>query len=275
MINSATLKASGTVPPGTGPAVEASWSPDGTHVIYSQNGQLVIDQPNVAKALPFQLTAPQAGVSDVNPAFAPTLKALVIAFVQRGPSGAQLCFATIGKTALRPSCTSAAGWDLGGQVAWSPDGSKILVLGTQNAGNTFGLIGFTSKVPFSAAASDWGAGTVETATTTPGQGVFAGAFSPDGKQMALVSNIGTSGFFLYIVPAGDFKPTPAQQLPIVACQIAWRSDGKELAVMQASGQCGPDATGTIFGVKPAHPRHATVLATQAAHPAWQPIPAGG
>jgi DNA-binding beta-propeller fold protein YncE len=275
VINSATLKASGTVPPGTGPAVEASWSPDGTHVIYSENGQLVIDQPDVAKAVPFQLTAAQPGVSDLNPAFAPTLKALIIAFVQRTTTGAQLCVATIGRTALSPSCTSAPGWDLGGQVEWSPDGSTILVLGTQNAGNTFGLIGFTSKVPFSTKASDWGTGTVETATTTPDQGVFAGAFSPDGKHMALVSNVGTSGFFLYIVPSGDFKPTPAQQLPVPACQIAWRSDGRELAVMQPNGPCGPDAIGTIVGVKPAHPHHPFVLATQAAHPAWQPIPAGG
>jgi hypothetical protein len=279
VINSATQKASGTVPGGTGPEIEASWSPDGTHVIYSQNGELVLDQPNNAKAAPFQVTAPVAGVSYLNPSFAPTLKspAPIVAFIANSTTTSQLCFGTIQKVALTPSCASAPGWDLGGQVSWSPDGTKILVLGSQNGGSTFGQIEFTSKVPFSTKGSDWGAGTPVTPTSTAGQGVFAGAFSPDGKQLALVSNIGTNGFFLYIVPPTDFTPTPAQQLPIPACQIAWRSDGKELAVMQPSNgqQCSPSATGTLIGVKLAHPHRAIVLATQAAHPSWQPIPGSG
>jgi beta-lactam-binding protein with PASTA domain len=274
VIDPTTGKPSGTVPAGTGPDVEASWSPDGTHLVESEAGRLVLVQPNVRGAAPFAETPPMPGVQDLNPSFAPTTKALILAFVQRSSNGARLCFATIGPYALNADCTAAPGWDLGGQVDWSPDGSTILVLGTRNRGANFGLLAFTSNVPFSTHAADWGHGTLQTNASVAGQGVFAGAFSPDGKRMALVSNIGSNDFHLYIVPAGTFSPTPAQQLPVRACQVSWRSDGQELAVMQPDGLCGPTATGTIVGLDLSSPRTPTTLATRAAHPAWQPVANG-
>ena len=273
VIDPTTGKAAGRVAADTGPDVEASWSPDGTHLIESDAGRLVLVQPSAPKT--FTLTPPTPGVEDLNPAFAPTTKALIIAFVRRGAGGARLCFATIGRFALNADCTSAPGWDLGGEVDWSPDGSTILVLGTRNRGANFGLLAFTSNVPFSTHAADWGHGTLQTNASVPGQGVFAGEFSPDGKRMALVSNIGSSDFHLYVVPAGTFTPTPAQQLPVRACQVSWRSDGQELAVMQPDGLCGPTATGTVVGVDLSNPRTPTTLATRAAHPQWQPVANGG
>ena len=275
VIDPTTGRRSGTVPAGAGPAVEASWSPDGTHLVESQAGRLVLVQPNVPGAAPFALTPPTPGLLDLNPAFAPTTKALILAFVERSSQSARLCFATIGRFALNSDCTSAPGWDLGGQVDWSPDGSTILVLGSRNHGANFGLLAFTSNVPFSTHAADWGHGTLQTNASVAGQGVFAGAFSPDGKRMALVSNIGSDDFHLYVVRAGTFSPSPAQQLPVRACQVSWRSDGQELAVMQPDGLCSPTATGTIVGVDLSSPRTPTTLATRAAHPEWQPVANGG
>ena len=275
VVNPLTGKVSGLVPPGTGPQVEASWSPDGTHVIYSQNGQLVIDRPNVKSAAPFELTQPQSGVVNVNPAFAPTLKSLVIAYVQRSATDAKLCFATIGRFALNPSCTGAAGWDLGGEVDWAPDGQTVLVFGTRNKGANFGILAFHSNVAYSTQASDWGQGALQTDASTPGTGVFEAQLSPNGKQMALVAGSVSSGFGLYIVQAGQFSFTPQQALPgIQACQVAWRDDGQQLAVMQPHGLCGPNAIGTIVAVDPKNPNSPKILATQGAHPAWQPVPTG-
>ena len=273
VVDPTTGKPAGRVPADAGPDVEASWSPDGTHLVESSGGRLALVQPNAPA--PFELGPPTPGVEDLNPAFAPTTKALIIAFVRRGTGGARLCFATIGRFALNADCTAAPGWDLGGEVDWSPDGSTILVLGTRNRGANFGLLAFTSNVPFSTHAADWGHGTLQTNASVPGQGVFAGEFSPDGKRMALVSNIGSSDFHLYVVPAGTFSPTPAQQLPVRACQASWRSDGQELAVMQPDGLCGPTATGTVVGVDLSNPRTPTTLATHAAHPQWQPVANGG
>ena len=275
VIDPTTGKPSGKLPASAGPDVEASWSPDGTHLVVSEAGRLVLEQPNARGAAPFSLTPPTPGVEDLNPSFAPTTKALIIAFIERRAGTAQLCFATIGRFALNSDCTAAPGWDLGGEVDWSPDGSTILVLGSRNHGANFGLLAFTSNVPFSTHAADWGHGNLQTNASIAGQGVFAGAFSPDGKRMALVSNIGSSDFHLYIVRAGLFTPTAAQQLPVRACQVSWRPDGQELAVMQPDGLCGPTATGTVVGIDLSNPRTPTTLATRAAHPQWQPVANGG
>jgi beta-lactam-binding protein with PASTA domain/Tol biopolymer transport system component len=279
VINPATLKPVTTVPAGQGAQVEASWSPDGTHIIYSQDGQLLLFRPNVKGAKPLQETQPQAGVADLNPSFAPTTKSPLIAFIQSTGTvqkpQTKLCFATIGPSALNPDCTSAGPWDLGGQVEWSPDGTTILVFGSRNGGANFGILAFTSNVPFSTQASNWGHGALQTNASVAHQGVFAAAFSPNGKQMALVSNAGQPDFFLYIVPRGDFTPTQAQELPVRACQVAWRPDGKQLAVMQPAGLCSPTAFGAIVSVDPANPRSSQTLATIGAHPAYQAVASGG
>jgi len=270
---------SGVVPPGSGPQVEASWSPDGTHVIYSQNGQLVIAQPDNSAAVPLELTTVPRGESDVNPAFAPTLRSLTIAFVENLDGSSMLCFATIGKPPITPSCTSAPpGWSIGGDLDWV-NGSSILVPGTRSNGANFGLLEFASKVPFSTHASNWGHGTLVTNASVAGQGVFDAQISPNGTKLALVAGSAHTGFGLYIVPSSELRSgqltfTYQQALGVSACQVAWRPDDLELAVMQSKGPCQPNAIGTIVGVDPEQPAHRTVLATDSADPAWQPVPGG-
>ena len=275
VINPSTQKPSGTVP-SIGVQKEPTWSANGTQVVYSQDGNLVIDRPNVKGSRPKVLTKVAPGVSDVNPSFAPRHPTL-IAFIQRS-SSAKLCFATIGNYALHPDCVGAPGWDLGGQVDWSPDGHTILVLGTKNSGANFGLLAFNSNVPFSTQASNWAQPLLETDDSVAGQGVYAGAFSPSGKKIALVAGSIANGFNLYIMPVmpdGNYQPT---QTPVVypgACQVSWSPNGQEVAVMAPSTQCGPKAVGTILGVNLANPGRATILADQGAHPAWEPALAGG
>ena len=261
-----------------GPQVEAAWSA-GRHPprLRPQAGQLVLDHPSSTGAKPFRLThAATPATADVNPSFAPTTKALIIAFVQSDRRSAQLCFATIGRFALNSDCTSAPGWDLGGQVAWSPDGSTILVLGTANNGANFGLLAFTSNVPFSTHASRLGPRQLQTNASVAGQGVFAGRvlarWQADGaglehRQRGLPS-VRRAGWQL-------FRHRRPKQLPVRACQVSWRSDSQELAVMQPDGLCSPTATGTIVGIDLSDPRRPTILATHGAHPAWQPVPSGG
>ncbi len=275
VIDPTTRKVSAQVPPGVGGQFEPSWSPDGQHLVYVQNGQLVLDQPAAQGSAPSVITHPPQGTTDHNPAFAPTTQAIVVAYIQRvGNAAHQLCFVSVTKFSQSNSCTSAGGFDLGGQVSWSPDGSTILVLGTKNGGANFGLLSFSSSVPFSGQASNWGQPTLQTNASVAGQGIFAGAFSPDGKKMALVAGSGKAGFNLFIVKAGDFSPTQQDGLPVTACQISWRSDGQELAVMQPNGLCGPTATGKIIGVDLANPENLTTLAPLGAHPAWQPVLGG-
>ena len=54
-----------------------------------------------------------------------------------------------------PGLHEPSGLEADHQIAWSPDGSKILVLGVKNGtnGQVFGLIEFVSNVPLSTQAS--------------------------------------------------------------------------------------------------------------------------
>jgi beta-lactam-binding protein with PASTA domain len=275
VIDPTTGKPSAQVPAGVGAQIEPSWSPDGQHLVYAQNGQLVLVEPEAKGSAPAIITHPPQGTTDHNPAFAPTTKAIVVAYIQRvGNAAHQLCFVSVTKFSQSNTCTNAPGFDLGGQVEWSPDGQTILVLGTRNKGANFGLVAFSSSVPFSGQASNWGQPTLETNASVAGQGIFAGAFSPDGKKMALVAGSNNTGFNLFIVKPNDFNPTQQNELPVTACQISWRSDGQELAVMQPNGPCVPAATGKIVGVDLSNARNLTTLASLGAHPAWQPVLGG-
>ena len=277
VIDPTTLKVSAQLPAGVGQQVEPAWSLNGQHLAYSQNGQIVIVEPGVKGSNPAILTTPPAGARDLNPSFAPTNKAIVIAYVQRtGNDAHQLCFVSQLKFSRPTSCTSAPGWDLGGQLSWSPDGQTILAFGSRNGGHNFGLLEFSSSVPFSGQASNWGKPQLVTNAQTAGQGIFAGAFSPDGTKLALVAGSTANGFNLYIVKAtAGFSPTPQDVVQgVTACQISWRSDSKALAVMQPNGQCAPAATGKIVGVDLSDPGNLHVLASLGAHPAYQPVVGG-
>jgi Tol biopolymer transport system component len=276
VIDPATDKVSAQIPPGVGQQIEPAWSPNGQHLVYEQGGQLVIVEPAVKNSPPTVITHPPQGMSDRNPSFAPTEKAIVVAYIQgAGNNPHQLCFVTVLKFSQPSTCVNAPGFALGGQISWSPDGSTILVLGTRGTnGANFGLLSFSSSVPSSGNAKNWEGPTLETNASVPSQGIFAGAFSPDGKKLALVAGSNANGFNLYIVKSTDFSPTPQDELPVTACEVSWRSDSKELAVMQANGLCGPQATGKIVAVDLANPRQPTLLAPLGAHPAWQPVIGG-
>jgi beta-lactam-binding protein with PASTA domain len=269
VVNGATGKTALKVAPAAQGQEEASWSIDGSHLVYRQGNGLELLAAGKSGAQPIALTGPEANAH--NPSFAPTTKANILAYIEQHGSSSQLCFATIGPYVLAPDCTNHPGWELGRQVVWAPDGSSILVFGVQ-AGHpgTFGLIEFVSNVPFATQASDWGHGTLVTDDSHLNKGTIAGVFSPNGKQIALISNIAGGGFQLYLAPAEDFGLTPPTELLGSACQVSWRSDGEELAVMRADGAC-QEQSGAILTFSLANPSAKDEIATDAAHPAWQPI----
>ena len=279
VVSGATGKPTATLPAAAQPQGEATWSPDGGQLVYVQGpasaGQLMRLAPNQKGAQPVALT----GVDSVDrvPSFAPTNKASILAFVS-GTGGKQLCFATLGPNTLNPDCTNHPGWSLGRQISWSTDGRALLVFGAQNGkkGSVFGLIEFVSNVAFSTHASDWGHGNVVTNITSPGHGVIGGAFSPKGKQIAVVSNIGTFAFHVVLAPRTDFTLSPpAKVTSIGACQVNWRSDGQALAVMNPQGPCAPSALGDISVVSLKQLDNPHTVATNAENPAWQPLSLGG
>jgi beta-lactam-binding protein with PASTA domain len=276
VISGATSNPTITVPPGAAPQTEPSWSVDGQNLIYTQGGQLFELAVNQKGAQPRAVSAPGTNFHD--PSFAPTRKDNVIAFIDRKGGTGRLCFGTLGPFTLNPDCTSAPGFDLGSQIAWSPDGTAILVFGAKTSDrHVFGLLEFLSNVAFSTHASDWGAGKMVTNDLHQAQGVIAGRWSPDGKQLALAANFGTGDFHLFLTTSNDFmlQSKAAKATPIRACQLSWRSDGKEIAVMQADSPCAAP-TGDIGGINPSNPGGLPKpIATNATDPSWQPVSTGG
>ena len=166
----------------------------------------------------------------------------MLALVSRSAAGdGDLCLLNV-KAGAKPACIKDPSTDVGRSVSWSPDGRQILVAGhPKDRPDTFGLVLYRSSKPFSTRAADWGKGEVVTDASQPSVGALAGAFSPDGKSLAVAANIRGS-FQLFITSADDFKLSQAKQFPVAACGVAWRPDGAELAVVQTPN-CSSDAAG--------------------------------
>jgi beta-lactam-binding protein with PASTA domain len=275
LIDAASGRTIAAAPSSSLPQQEATWSPGGRGVVYSQGGQLVLWDPSRRGGQPSPLTAPNSEEHD--PAFAPKPGSNVLAFIDESGGAGRLCLAAVGPNQLNPDCTSHPGFTLTHQISWSPDGTTILVPGVKNGsgGRAFGLIEFTSNEPFTTNARAWGQGRLVTDTSVVGHGILAGAFSPDGKQLALVSNIGTDGFYLFLAPRGDYRlAPPAKATASPACQVGWRPDGQQLVLMQADLLC-KQTTGAILTIDPKQLNVEHRVATQAADPAWQPLLGNG
>lgn len=278
VVDGATGNPAGSNPPNP-PTDEATWSPDGSELVYVQgvaanSGQLMLFMPNEQGAQPVALTGPGSNVRD--PAFAPNGQ--VLAFIDRSQGFGRLCFATVSTSTVlnTNNCTSHAGYDLGASISWSRDGKSILVFGVDRSDpSQYGLIIFGTSVAFSPNAAVWGLGNLATA----GQNVIAGAFSPDGQRVALVSDFNQSAFHIFIAPANTFDVTKATMTLGQACQVSWRSDSQALAVTQGSS-CIPDSsgqypTGNIFTFTLADPHQLTQVGYGAENPSWQPLSLSG
>jgi hypothetical protein len=135
----------------------------------------------------------------------------------------------------------------------------------------FGLLRLKSTAAFSANRATW---TFSDRLVTPsyeGHGALAAAYSPDRKKLAVVTNLRTPEFRVALVkPNEDKLDKPFKGLPLVGCDVAWRPDGAELAVVQAGASCA-DPSGSIVRASIADPRMLQTVVFGGRHPAWQPI----
>jgi beta-lactam-binding protein with PASTA domain len=270
-----TGKRIGTVAKGPSPELDPAWAPDGRRLVFrggKENTRLFLVDTSRKGAAPRPLTAAADNLRD--PTFAPVARGDVLAAISRKEADGDLCFLTL--AAPQPSCIREPDWNLASRIAWAPDGRSLLVAGIRTGGdtaqgNTFGLLEYKSAIPFSASAADWGRGTPVTDVTTPNQGVIAAAFSPDGKQVAVVSNLESpSRFGLLLTKPGDWQLASAKALPVAACDVSWRPDGAELLITQFQAGCDPNLDYVIARLDPALPRQASTVVVRGGNPAWQP-----
>jgi beta-lactam-binding protein with PASTA domain len=257
--------------PPQGDAVEPAWTPDGRQVLYRVGRRLVLvsgragDRGRVVYDGRDKYTAA---------AFASGAPSPVLALVRRTGSDGDLCFAALAAGDVRPRCASDRRWDLGRQVAWRAGGRELLVFGVRRGHpGEFGMLRYRSERPFSTDPRDWH-GSLATDASRNGRGVIGAAYAPDGSRVALVTNIALPGFQLLVTGAGDLRAPAARALPLRACEVAWRPDGGELAVVQSDAACSRPV-GQIVRVDPRAPRRAVTVSSGGRHPAYQPLTYAG
>jgi beta-lactam-binding protein with PASTA domain len=252
-----------------------SWTPDGRSVVARYDGGLVIASTS-APGQPTPLDLSRAGDDLDEPSVVEGPRGPVLAFVSHDPeAGDRVCFSRLsGTDASRPSCKRLEGWRLG-ELTWMPDGSTLLAAAkpTNPADWRFGLLRLRTDAPFSTTAGDWrGGGSIRT-PTQPRRGVSAVAVDPSGRRLALVTSHGRERFQVAIARPDDLALEDAEVLPLQGCDVEWRPDGAELAVVQSDNGCR-NIRSRIVRVAPDDPRRLTTVVLRGRDPAWQPIELG-
>jgi hypothetical protein len=198
-----------------------------------------------------------------------------------GSSGSRaLCFVTVG--AAGPGGCKTDSKLIVDRPAWSTDGRTILAIARDPASpNQTELVAYTSPIANSPRPADWVQlpSLATDALRQPGRYVLFTAFSPDGKQAAVVANWSSPDpnfFQVFLSPwTGSGLGPPAALSPqLRACEVAWRPDSAELVVM-SSHNCGSPA-GDIQRVDPTKPAAVTTLRSQDGRdPEWEPVALSG
>ena len=260
---------------GETPETAPSWVPGGRAVVVRSEGGLVIAATD-EHPLPVRLELGGAGGDLDEPSVAPAGRRTVMAFVSHQPeSGDLVCFTRLsGRSASRPSCRRLDGWRLG-ELTWMPHGRTLLAAATplDSADRRFGLLRLTTRTPFTVHAGDWRGGTSLVTPAQPGRGVIAAAVAPSGRRLAVVTSHAIGSFQIAIAAAGDLALRHARLLPLQACDVAWRPDGAELAVVQSDNECA-QPLGRVVRVAPGRPRLVETVVLRGRDPAWQPLELG-
>jgi beta-lactam-binding protein with PASTA domain len=252
-----------------------SWTPDGRAVVARYEGGLVLADTSTPGP-PTRLGLDRAGDDLDEPSVAEGPRGPVLAFVSQDPElGDRVCLSRLSATdASRPSCKRLDGWRLG-ELTWMPDGRTLFAAArpVNGADWRFGLLRLRTDTPFSTSARDWrGGGSLRT-PTQPRRGVSAVAVDPSGRRLALVTSHGRERFQVALTTPDDLALERAKVLPLQGCDVEWRPDGAELAVVQSDNGCR-NIRSRIVRVAPARPRELTTVVLRGRDPAWQPIELG-
>ena len=142
----------------------------------------------------------------------------------------------------------------------------------------FGIVRWkvkTGKPAFSADPADWSKAKFLTDIDTSGKGVIDAEVSPNGKQLALVSNLGSSFYRLWLADdPEDFALSSAKPTAVRACKVTWRGDSKDLLIVSADAICREDVA-SVVRVNPASVRDQKELNPTGDDPSFQPLTIGG
>jgi WD40 repeat protein len=221
---------------------QPTWSADGTHVAYTGDGEIFLK--DITKKDAPSIPLPHGSDKYENLAWAPTADVNLLAMTQTignpDDNNTDLCLGVITNNPIAVKCFDEPSFSVTRALHWSPVG-----VGVKNpvGSGIFGIVRWkvkANKPAFSPDPADWSRGHFVTDISTPSKGVLDAAISPDGKQLALISNLGSSFFRLWLAKPGDFLMTQAKPTPVHSCKVTWRGDSQEVMVVQADAGCSED-----------------------------------
>jgi beta-lactam-binding protein with PASTA domain len=271
LLNGATGKALDPIAKGPQREKDPAWSADGTRVAYVAAGRVFLKNMTKPDEAAIPLTGTGEEFGDL--AWAPTADLNLVAMSRVKGADRDLCLGEITGDGMVPRCISEPGFNVGRSIHWAPDGKAIFGFAVKAPGQ-FGIVRWRSKKPFSPDTKDWGKGRFVTDMAETNKGVLDAALSPDGKQLALVANVESDFFRLYLAKPNDFPLTNAKATAVRACKVTWRSDGRELALVQADEACQEDV-GSLVRLEVSGARKQTALNASGDNPVYQPLTLGG
>ena len=194
---------------------------------------------------------------------------VTLAVIRREEGDGDLCFGRLDVADLRHLCLPDDGWDLSGRISWRSDGRSVLVPAHRRDNpSIFGIRRYRSARPFALEPESW-RGTTVTNTRTPGKGVRAAAYSPGGTRLAVVSNLESERFEVVLADADDVGLVEPRATGAPACDVAWRPDGQELAVVVGDGDCS-QTVGRVVRFAIGAPLKTSLVKTGGTNPAYVP-----
>jgi Tol biopolymer transport system component len=256
---------------------DPAWSFDASRVAFTSDGQVFVRNVSREDASPIAITAESETFTDL--AWAPTADTNTIAMVKRGGAGTSLqdtetslCFGRLTARRMDTNCKPVSDNVIGRKLNWSPDGRTLLAFATTRDGAELGMLGYRSKVPFSANPDDWKPQGFVTDTSKPGQGVIDAAFSPTDDKTVAVAVLGKDGRSeLVFAKPDDLLLTDAKPQDVPACKVIWRPDGLQLVVVQAD-DCFAARTGELVRISAENPQQdQQSLELDGDNPVFQPL----
>jgi beta-lactam-binding protein with PASTA domain len=259
-----TGKRAGQIPDGEGSAADLSFVPGANQVVYrSDDGLIVAGLGKGAR----KRTIYSGGDVLQRPSVAPNGRA--IAVLRREEGDGDLCFGRIDRTRITHLCLPDDGWDLTGRISWRDDGRAVLVPGRLTGDpRTVGVRIYETRTPFTTNPKRW-RGRVVTDISTPGKGVIAAQYAPGGKRIAFVSNLESTDYEVVLGDAADLELVDPTTTGAAACDVAWRPDGRELAIVEADGAC-TEPFGKVSRFALSDPKRTTLVADEGRNPLYGP-----